>query len=72
MSLNSSEEDSDHQSKLQEQKGEEYEDAQKKLKIAEKEKESIPKKLYKRNRKKERLSKLRTIRMTKKIGTITI
>ena len=47
MSLNSNKEDSEHLSKLQEQKME-----QKKLKIAEKEKARRPKKVYKRNRKK--------------------
>ena len=66
MSLNSSEEDSDHLSKLKEQNGEEYEMQQKKLKIAENEKASRPKK-----HKKERLRKLRKMGMTKKIGTIT-
>ena len=55
MSLNSSEEDSDHLSKLQEQNGEEYEDAAKKLKIAEKEKASRPKKIYKGNKKKRKV-----------------
>ena len=65
MSLNSSEKDSDHLSKLQEQNGEEYEE-QKKLEIAEKEKASRPKELYKGNRKK-RLRRLRKMEMTKKI-----
>ena len=44
---------------------------QKKLKIAEKEKASRPEKVYKGNRKKERLRKLRKMGITKKIGTIT-
>ena len=71
MTLNSSEADSDHLSKLQEQNGKNTKMQQKKLKIAEKEKTSITKKVYKRNRKKERLKKLRKMGTTKKTRTIT-
>ena len=50
MSLNNSnKEDSDHLSKIQEQNGKNKKIQQKKLKIAEKEKASRPKKVYKGN-----------------------
>ena len=52
MSLSSNKKYSDHLSKLQEQNGEECEDG------AEEIEDSRPKKVYKRNRKKERLRKL--------------
>ena len=52
MSLGSNKKYSDHLSKLQEQNGEECEDG------AEEIEDSRPKKVYKRNRKKERLRKL--------------
>ena len=57
MSLNSNKEDSDHLSKLQEQNGKNTKMQQKNLKIAEKEKASRPKKVYKGNRKNEMLRK---------------
>ena len=63
MSLNSSEEDSDHQSKLQEQIENNTKMQQKKLKIVEKETASRPKKVYKGN--------IRKVE-EKKIGMITI
>ena len=57
MSLNNSKEDSDHLSKLQEQNGEEYEDAAEEVEDSEKRrpKASRPKKVYKGNRKKRKV-----------------
>ena len=70
MSLNSSEEDSDHQSKLQEQIENNTKMQQKKLKIVEKETASRPKKVNKGNIKK--VEETQKDGNDKKIGMITI
>ena len=72
MSLNSSGEDSEHLSKLQEQNGEEYKDAAEEVEDSGKRKsKKIKESIQRKQKKKERLRKQRKMGTTKKIGTIT-